>query len=83
MVRGNSMEYSKHSNVVTEIVREAVPVLEKASIDEFYADLSGMDRFFGTYQFAQELRERIIRESGLPISFGLSTNKTVAKVATG
>jgi DNA polymerase IV len=83
VVRGNSMEYSKHSNVVTEIVREAVPVLEKASIDEFYADLSGMDRFFGTYQFAQELRERIIRESGLPISFGLSTNKTVAKVATG
>jgi len=77
------MEYTKHSKVVTEIVSEAVPVLEKASIDEFYADLSGMDRFFGTYQFAQELRDRVIRESGLPISFGLSTSKTVAKVATG
>ncbi len=48
IVRGNSMEYTKHSKVVTDIVREAVPVLEKASIDEFYADLSGMDRFFGT-----------------------------------
>lgn len=83
VVRGNSMEYTKHSKVVTEIVSEAVPVLEKASIDEFYADLSGMDRFFGTYQFAQELRDRVIRESGLPISFGLSTSKTVAKVATG
>jgi DNA polymerase IV len=83
VVRGNSMEYTKHSKVVTEIVSEAVPVLEKASIDEFYADLSGMDRFFGTYQFAQDLRDRVIRESGLPISFGLSTSKTVAKVATG
>lgn len=83
VVRGNSMEYTKHSKVVTEIVSEAVPVLEKASIDEFYADLSGMDRFFGTYEFAQELRDRVIRESGLPISFGLSTSKTVAKVATG
>jgi len=41
-----------------------------------------MDRFFGTYQFTCELKEKIIRESGLPISFGLSVNKTVAKVAT-
>ena len=62
---------------------EAVPVCEKSSIDEFYADLSGMDRFFGCWQFSRELRERVIRESGLPISVGLSTSKTVAKVATG
>ena len=83
VIRGNSMSYSKHSEVVTEIVREAVPVCEKSSIDEFYADLSGMDRFFGCWQFSRELRERVIRESGLPISVGLSTSKTVAKVATG
>lgn len=83
VIRGNSMSYLKYSDMVTEIIREAVPVCEKSSIDEFYTDLSGMDRFFGCLKFAGELRQRIIRETGLPISFGLSTNKTVAKVATG
>jgi DNA polymerase-4 len=68
---------------VTEIIKEAVPVFEKASIDEFYADLSGMDKFFSCYNMASELRQKIKRESGLPISFGLSTNKIVSKVATG
>jgi DNA polymerase-4 len=60
-----------------------VPVFEKTSIDEFYCDLTGMDRFFGCLQFASELRQKVIRETGLPISFGLSANKTVSKVATG
>lgn len=83
IIRGNSMNYLKHSDIVTEIIREDVPMFEKSSIDEFYTDLTGMDRFFGCVKFAHELRQRIIRESGLPISFGLSTSKTVAKVATG
>ncbi len=83
IIRGNSINYLKYSDMVTEIIKEAVPVYEKSSIDEFYTDLSGMDRFFGCVKFAGELRQRIIKETGLPISFGLSTNKTVAKVATG
>lgn len=83
VVRGNSMNYSKYSHLVTDIVQEQVPVLEKTSIDEFYADLSGMDRFFGTFRFAQELQQKVHKESGLPISFGLSVNKTVSKIATG
>ncbi|WP_405379982.1 DNA polymerase IV [Maribacter sp. LLG6340-A2] len=82
VIRGNASEYSKHSDVVTEIIKEYVPVFEKSSIDEFYADLSGMDRFFGCYQYASEMRKKIIRETGLPISFGLSANKVVSKVAT-
>ena len=82
-VRGNSMTYMKYSEMVTQIIKEAVPALERSSVDEFYADLTGMDRFFGTYKFAKELRSKIIRETGLPISFGLSVNKTVSKVATG
>ena len=82
-IRGNAGTYSKHSDVVTEIIREQVPLFEKSSIDEFYADLTGMDRFFGSYKYASELRRRIIRETGLPISFGLSANKVVSKVATG
>jgi len=82
VIRGNAGEYSKHSDLVTEIIKEYVPVFEKSSIDEFYADLSGMDRFFGCYQYASEMRKKIIRETGLPISFGLSANKVVSKVAT-
>lgn len=83
VIRGNSSTYSKFSNMVTEIIKESAPVYEKSSIDEFYMDVSGMDRFFGCYKWAKELRERIIRETHLPISFGLSTSKTVAKVGTG
>jgi len=82
-IKGNAGIYSKHSHTVTNIIKEAVPVFEKASIDEFYADLSGMDTFFGSYKYASELRQRIINESGLPISFGLSVNKVVSKIATG
>ena len=83
VIHGNSATYSAHSQAVTEIVRESVPVVEKASVDEFYADLTGVDRFLGTYKMASELRSRIALETGLPLSFGLSINKTVSKVATG
>lgn len=83
VIKGHSGIYSDYSKMVTEIVKENVPVFEKTSIDEFYADLTGMDRFFGTYKFTLELRNKIIKETGLPISFGLSENKTVSKIATG
>lgn len=83
VVRGDMDLYSKYSRLVTDIIAESAPVYEKASIDEHYLDISGMDRFFGSLKWSQELRQRIIRESGLPISFGLSVNKTVAKIATG
>jgi DNA polymerase-4 len=82
VVRGDYEQYSKYSNMVTDIVKESVPLYEKSSIDEFYMDLTGIDRFFGCYQLASELRQRIIKETGLPISFGMSPNKTVSKVAT-
>ena len=83
VIRGNSGNYSKYSTMVTDIIKEQVPVYEKTSVDEFYVDLTGMDRFFGNLKLASELRQRIMRETGLPISFGLSENKTVSKVATG
>lgn len=82
-IRGNMEQYSKYSNIVTDIIAQRVPVYEKASIDEHYIDLTGMDRFFGCQKWAHELRQTIMRETGLPISYGLSVNKTVAKIATG
>jgi len=83
IIRGDYDRYSHYSEVVTDIIKEDVPVYEKASIDEFYIDMTGMDRFFGCYNYTSELRQRIMKETGLPISFGLSENKTVSKVATG
>ncbi|MFO0356556.1 MAG: DNA polymerase IV [Sphingobacteriaceae bacterium] len=83
IVRGDTGQYSYYSNMITDIIQEDVPLYEKTSIDEFYIDLTGMDRFFGCYKMATELRQRIMRESGLPISFALSSNKTVSKVGTG
>ena len=83
ILRGNSGIYTKFSKNVTDVIKESVPLYEKSSIDEFYIDLTGMDKFFGCHMLASELRQRIIKETGLPISFGLSINKTVSKVATG
>jgi DNA polymerase-4 len=83
VIRGDMELYSKYSGMVTEIIAEDAPVYEKASIDEHYIDITGMDRFFGSYKWTHELRQRIIRETGLPISCGLSVNKTVSKIATG
>lgn len=83
VVKGDMEMYSNLSHTVTEIIQEKVPVLEKASIDEFYLDLSGMDRFFGCYQWTTEIADSIQKNTGLPISFALSTNKTVSKIGTG
>lgn len=82
VVRGDHEAYSKHSHEITDIIKENVPLYEKTSIDEFYIDLTGMDRFFGCYKLASELRHKIIKESGLPISFAMSANKTVSKIGT-
>ncbi|MCC6187370.1 MAG: DNA polymerase IV [Chitinophagaceae bacterium] len=83
LVRGDMDQYSKYSTMVTDVIERKAPVVEKASIDEHYLDISGMDKYFGCWKWTQELRQEIIRETGLPISFGLSANKTVSKIATG
>jgi DNA polymerase IV len=81
-LRGSRGEYTKYSRMVTQIIANAAPTFEKASIDEFYIDLTGMDRFFKPLQWTIELRQKIIDATGLPISFGLSSNKMMAKIAT-
>ncbi|WP_394370733.1 DNA polymerase IV [Pedobacter endophyticus] len=81
-VRGNMDDYSKASHEITQIIADRVPLFEKASIDEHYIDMTGMDKFFGCMKFASELRQTIIKETHLPISFGLSVNKTVSKIGT-
>jgi len=79
---GRMNDYSSYSKIVTDIIAERAPLFEKASIDEFYVDLTGMDKYFGVYKWAAELRQKIIAETKLPISWGLSVNKMMAKMAT-
>ena len=82
VISGDMESYSKNSHEVTEIIAESSPLFEKSSVDEFYIDASGMDKYFGAFKWAVELRKKIMKESGLPISLGMSVNKLVSKVTT-
>jgi DNA polymerase-4 len=81
IIKGSRGEYSRYSRWVTEIIAAKAPLFEKASIDEFYLDLTGMDKYFNPHQWTIDLRQEIIDKTGLPISFGLAANKMVAKIA--
>ncbi|GAA4915590.1 DNA polymerase IV [Mucilaginibacter defluvii] len=82
VIHGTHGRYSEASREVTEIIDNAIPLYQKTSVDEFYIDLTGMDRFYDPYQIASDLRQKIMRDTGLPISFGMASSKTVAKMAT-
>lgn len=82
IVGGDMESYSKYSRLVTEMIAERVPLYEKSSIDEFYIDLTGMDKFYGCSRYTGELKRYIMDESGLPVSYGLASNKLISKVAT-
>ncbi|MDI5950305.1 DNA polymerase IV [Flavobacterium yafengii] len=83
VMKGDMELYSKLSHDVTEVIQEKAPIVEKASIDEFYLDITGMDKFYGSYKWTNELAQSVTKETGLPISFALSINKTVSKIGTG
>ncbi|GAA4308706.1 DNA polymerase IV [Mucilaginibacter gynuensis] len=82
LISGSHGRYSEASHEVTQIIHDAVPLYQKTSVDEFYLDLSGMDRFHDSYKIASDLRQKIIKDTGLPISFGMASSKVVAKMAT-
>jgi DNA polymerase-4 len=82
LLKGSRADYSKYSRMVTQIISDRAPLFEKASIDEFYIDISGMEKYYKPYDWTINLREEIIRETGLNISFGLGINKMIAKIAT-
>ncbi len=83
VISGDMEAYSKYSKLITDIISEEVPLFEKSSIDEFYIDATGLDKFFGTFQWSKKLRKKVMSESGLPISMGVSVNKMLSKVVTG
>lgn len=81
VIKGDYEAYNQYSGMVTDIIRERAPVVEKASIDEFYVDVSGMDKYVGCLKWSTELKQHIVKETGLSVSWGLSNTKTVSKVA--
>ncbi|MFH6959102.1 DNA polymerase IV [Flavobacterium aquidurense] len=83
IMKGDMELYSRLSHDITEIIQEKAPVVEKASIDEFYLDITGMDKFHGSYKWTNELAQTVTKETGLPLTFALSINKTVSKIGTG
>src|SRR3954464_6341803 len=82
VVKSDYEAYSQYSKMVTDVIRDSVPLFEKSSIDEFYIDMTGMDKHFGCWKFTNELKGKVNKESGFPISFSLAGNKLVSKIAT-
>ncbi|HYF32816.1 MAG TPA: DNA polymerase IV [Chitinophagaceae bacterium] len=82
IIKGDFEDYIKYSKLITDVISDTVPVFEKASIDEFYIDLTGMERYFGACTFISEVKKKVLKETGLPVSYGLASNKLVSKVAT-
>ena len=82
VISGDMEAYSQNSHEVTEIIAQSAPTFEKSSIDEFYVDASGLDKYFGAFKWASELRKKIMKETHLPISLAMSVNKLISKVAT-
>lgn len=81
VVSGSRGDYGRYSRYVTEIIAAKAPVFEKASIDEFYIDLTGMDKYHNVFEWTKNLRQEIIDKTMLPVSFGLSSGKMVSKMA--
>ncbi|GAC1388292.1 MAG: DNA polymerase IV [Ginsengibacter sp.] len=82
VIKSDFEAYGNYSKLVTEVIKDSVPLFEKSSIDEFYIDLTGMDKFFGCSKFSDRLKNKILKESGLAVSYGLASNKLISKVAT-
>lgn len=81
VVRADYEEYARQSSLICDIIKDQVPLVEKSNIDEFYVDLTGMDKFFGCKKFVQELKRKVQQHSGLSSSSGLASNKLVSRVA--
>ena len=80
---GNRQRYAQISRDIMNILHDYSPVVEKASIDEAYMDLTGSERLLGPpREVAREIKRRIFSDHGLTASMGLAPNKFLAKIAS-
>ena len=80
LLKGDHENYFRKSQEISEIIKDRAPVYERASLQSFYLDISGMDRFFGCFGWTKELSQNVLEHSGLNPSWALSVNKTVSKI---
>jgi len=76
----------RRSRHVHRVLRELAPVVQAASVDEFYLDMTGTERLLEGEDLtatATRIRERVLDETGISVSVGGGTTKIVAKLATG
>ena len=82
-VGGHFREYQRLGDAAIDVLRDVTPLVERISIDEAFADVSGSVHLFGPApSIAEHVRRRVREELGLPISIGVATTKHLAKVAS-
>jgi DNA polymerase-4 len=82
-VHGNFDRYREYAEKILEIFQRFTPLVEMASQDEGYLDMTGTERLWGPpLSAAHRVREEILRGTGLPCSVGAARSKMVAKIAS-
>jgi len=82
-VGGNFRRYQEFGDRAIDVIRDFTPLIERISIDEAFADVSGSVHLFGTpTEMAQQIRTRVREEVGLPISVGVARTKHLAKIGS-
>jgi len=80
---GRMSRYREVSRQVMAVIGSLCPVVEQASVDEAYADISGTRRIFGPPEaLAGRLKAQILEQTGLTCSVGIAPNKFLAKIAS-
>lgn len=78
---GNFGKYAEVSGNIIAIVRKYVPVIEQASVDEAYLDLSFADSYSVAEELCRKIKKEIKRKEKLTCSIGVGPNKLIAKIA--
>lgn len=82
-LNGHYKEYVRYSNLVKYLLEEKFPLVQQASVDEFYFDFTGCEKIYSHPEtFAKKLQTEILHKFSLPCSMGISSNKGVSKIAT-
>ncbi|MBU0472670.1 MAG: DNA polymerase IV [Bacteroidetes bacterium] len=82
-VSGTMGEYSRFSEEVKKILERYSPIIQQASIDEFYMDFTGTAKIYGSmFALGKKIQDEIKRELLLPCSIGIGSNKTIAKIGS-
>lgn len=84
VIRGTYSRYAEVAARINEILLSFTPLVEMASQDEAYLDLTGTERLWGAGALAADrIRRRVAEETRLPCSVGIGANRTIAKIASG